>query len=409
MNGHEYEYFCADKLRISGFSNVKVTKGSGDQGIDVIAYKNGKKYAIQCKYYTSPVGNKAIQEAFAGAKFYDCDIAAVMTNNTFTKSARELANKLGVELWENELEKKTYSKKENSFWNVFNIFLVIIGLIYIFLLFYFDDFICPVVQFLYALSMTLAGLFGSFCKTNKDSIVACCLFYFITIIMAIANSIAHKSIHLDAFVFLIPFLYSFFKTYKLVKPQKAKCKSNQKVKDMKISLYCNMPCQFSLFNKSYNFDNVDDINSIPLDYSYTFVLDGIPYTIISYLIEFAKSCYYNGNQEHAQIIINRLIKENYYVSNEAKYFILDHNNMPSINSCEKYNQSLSIWKDDVLLISNMQRKYKIGYRHASNIINVLFVNGYISEKNALGQRTALCSKEIIEEFILKNIELLRDL
>ncbi len=101
MSGHEFEQACAKKLKKNGFSNISVTKGSGDQGIDVIAYKNGKKYGIQCKYYSSPVGNWAVQEAFAGAKFYDCDIAVVMTNTTFTKSAYELAQKTGVQLWEN--------------------------------------------------------------------------------------------------------------------------------------------------------------------------------------------------------------------------------------------------------------------------------------------------------------------
>ncbi len=100
MNGYEYEETCAQVLRNRGFSRVKVTKSSGDQGIDIIAYKNGEKYGIQCKYYSSPVGNKAVQEAYAGSKFYDCTQSAIMTNSTFTKSAKELARKLDVQLWE---------------------------------------------------------------------------------------------------------------------------------------------------------------------------------------------------------------------------------------------------------------------------------------------------------------------
>lgn len=101
INGHQYEYECAKRLRQHGFTRVSVTKGSGDQGIDVIAYGNGKKYGIQCKYYSSPVGNSAIQEAYAGAKYYNCDVAVVMTNNIFTKSAIELSQTTGVLLWPN--------------------------------------------------------------------------------------------------------------------------------------------------------------------------------------------------------------------------------------------------------------------------------------------------------------------
>lgn|GEM_PF-6187463 len=99
MTGYEYENLCAAYLRRNGFLNVKVTKESGDQGIDVTATKAGKKYGIQCKLYSSAVGNAAVQQAYSGARYYDCDVAAVMTNQTFTKSAQQLAAKTNVELW----------------------------------------------------------------------------------------------------------------------------------------------------------------------------------------------------------------------------------------------------------------------------------------------------------------------
>ena len=99
MDGYEFEYQCAKILKRKHFSKIKVTQSSGDQGIDIIAFKHRKKYGIQCKYYTHPVGNKAVQEAYAGANFYDCDKAVVMTNITFTKSATQLAQKLDVELY----------------------------------------------------------------------------------------------------------------------------------------------------------------------------------------------------------------------------------------------------------------------------------------------------------------------
>lgn len=100
MTGYEYEEKCAKLLKAKGFTDVKVTPGSGDQGIDVLAKKGNKKYGVQCKYYEGNVGNKAVQEAFAGASFYDCTIAMVITNSTLTEPAKKLAKKLGVEVWE---------------------------------------------------------------------------------------------------------------------------------------------------------------------------------------------------------------------------------------------------------------------------------------------------------------------
>lgn len=68
----------------------------------VIAYKDDIKYAIQCKKYSSPVGIKAVQEVIASKAMNDCHVAAVLTNNTFTKSAKELANKNNVLLWDRD-------------------------------------------------------------------------------------------------------------------------------------------------------------------------------------------------------------------------------------------------------------------------------------------------------------------
>lgn len=102
MTGQEYEERCARRLRRCGFSRVTLTKGSGDQGVDILARRKGERYAIQCKYYARPVGNRAVQEAFAGAKYYGCDRAVVLTNSTFTAAAEELADSTGVLLWEGD-------------------------------------------------------------------------------------------------------------------------------------------------------------------------------------------------------------------------------------------------------------------------------------------------------------------
>lgn len=99
MTGKEFEDFCAQVLRYNGFSGVSVTKGSGDHGIDILANKNGQKYAIQCKCYSENVGNKAVQEAYSGKAIYGADVAVVMTNRNFTKQAELDARKLNVQLW----------------------------------------------------------------------------------------------------------------------------------------------------------------------------------------------------------------------------------------------------------------------------------------------------------------------
>lgn len=100
LDGHEFEYYCADLLRKRGFQGVEVTKGSGDYGIDILAERDGVTYAIQCKCYGDSVGVKAVQEAYAGRDYYECMVGAVLTNQYFTGPAVEAAKKLKILLWD---------------------------------------------------------------------------------------------------------------------------------------------------------------------------------------------------------------------------------------------------------------------------------------------------------------------
>ena len=102
MSGHEFEMFCAKVLQMNGFYDINVTKASGDQGVDVIALKDGIRCAIQCKRYSNNVGNKAVQEVIAGMQYYNCPIGIVMTNSYFTQSAKELANRAEIILWDRD-------------------------------------------------------------------------------------------------------------------------------------------------------------------------------------------------------------------------------------------------------------------------------------------------------------------
>ena len=100
MSGESFEQIVAEILKGRGYTNINLTPQSGDHGVDILAYKGIFHYAIQCKRYTGNVGNKAVQEAFAGKHFYGADYAVVVTNARFTNQAKEEAQKLGVELWD---------------------------------------------------------------------------------------------------------------------------------------------------------------------------------------------------------------------------------------------------------------------------------------------------------------------
>ena len=89
--GIDYENYVEAILKEDNFI-VNRTPTTGDQGVDLIANKNNIRIAIQCKYYSKPVGNKAVQEVIAGKDYYECEYACVVSNNTFTPAAKKLAS-----------------------------------------------------------------------------------------------------------------------------------------------------------------------------------------------------------------------------------------------------------------------------------------------------------------------------
>ena len=105
MSGEDYEIYCKNILIEAGW-NMEQTSKTNDQGVDLIGYICDFKICIQCKRYSNPVGNKAVQEIIAGKQFYGGTHAVVVSNAGFTKSAETLAAKTGVILISDiELEK----------------------------------------------------------------------------------------------------------------------------------------------------------------------------------------------------------------------------------------------------------------------------------------------------------------
>ena len=115
LEGLEFEEYTKKLLEKLGYKKVEVTPASGDYGIDVLAEKDFVTYAIQCKLYSTPLGVDCIQQAFAGKQYYEKDVAIVLTNSTFTESAKELAKKTNILLWDRTILGEMLKKINGTF------------------------------------------------------------------------------------------------------------------------------------------------------------------------------------------------------------------------------------------------------------------------------------------------------
>lgn len=97
MDPFHYEQYCALLLKTAGWE-AHATQKTGDQGADVIATKHGVKVVIQCKLYSGTVGNDSVQQVFTAQRYQGAQGALVVSNSTFSQSARQAASSTGVSL-----------------------------------------------------------------------------------------------------------------------------------------------------------------------------------------------------------------------------------------------------------------------------------------------------------------------
>jgi len=99
--GRDFELYCARLLQCNGFSNVRRTGESADHGVDILAVKDGKLYAVQCKLRSnSTIPRSAIAEIYTGKTLYGADEGILMTNSELTRPAYQDAMRLGITVWD---------------------------------------------------------------------------------------------------------------------------------------------------------------------------------------------------------------------------------------------------------------------------------------------------------------------
>jgi HJR/Mrr/RecB family endonuclease len=97
MRGGELEAFLEAVFSELQYS-VERIGGAGDQGVDLIVSKAGRRIAVQVKGYVDSVPNTAIQEAYTGMAVHKCDACAVVTNSRFTTGGKYAAASVGCAL-----------------------------------------------------------------------------------------------------------------------------------------------------------------------------------------------------------------------------------------------------------------------------------------------------------------------
>lgn len=118
MSNDDFEYFIAALFSEMGYETKVVPLP--DYGVDVIAKKSGRVYAIQCKKFNerNPVSNKYIQQLLGALDYYKAQEAIFVTTSSYTKNAIKQTKNSQIELWDkiilHEHIEKFLLKKESK-------------------------------------------------------------------------------------------------------------------------------------------------------------------------------------------------------------------------------------------------------------------------------------------------------
>ena len=85
-----FEKYVAELMKDQGFTKVMLTERY-DYGIDIIALKDGVRWGVQVKRYSRMVKAEAVRQVVTALNKYNCQRAMVVTNSTFSRPAKILA------------------------------------------------------------------------------------------------------------------------------------------------------------------------------------------------------------------------------------------------------------------------------------------------------------------------------
>ncbi|MEN8171159.1 MAG: DEAD/DEAH box helicase family protein [Pseudomonadota bacterium] len=121
LSPSDFELFVKDVFLAAGWSDAYVTEVGkeyrhGDGGVDIFAYKNKRKFAIEVKQrnISTTVDVKALNQLVTGARLANARNMILVTNSYFTSEVKIRALRLGVELIDRDELQNLWVKKQSE-------------------------------------------------------------------------------------------------------------------------------------------------------------------------------------------------------------------------------------------------------------------------------------------------------
>jgi len=97
LSGTAFEHHLADLYARQGYS-VALTKTSGDEGIDIVLTRDGKRTIVQCKQHSKPVGPAIARELYGALVASRAHSAILACTSGFTVGVLDFVRDKPIEL-----------------------------------------------------------------------------------------------------------------------------------------------------------------------------------------------------------------------------------------------------------------------------------------------------------------------
>lgn len=121
LSPSDFEIFVKDLFVMSGWSDAVVTKvgveySHGDGGVDIFAYKNKRKFAIEVKQRALGVSVNvdSLNQLVTGGRLANASSMILVTNSYFSSEVQVRALRLGVELVDRDQLQNLYVKRHSE-------------------------------------------------------------------------------------------------------------------------------------------------------------------------------------------------------------------------------------------------------------------------------------------------------
>jgi len=92
--GIDFQKEVKEKLEGQGFKDVMITKASHDYGGDILAFKDGLDYVVQCKKYAGTVGYDAVKDIATAMDIYQADSGILICDTRFSRNAHKAVDQI---------------------------------------------------------------------------------------------------------------------------------------------------------------------------------------------------------------------------------------------------------------------------------------------------------------------------